>query len=48
MDSSVRLVVDIKQDDNLQKSVVVSVKDTGTGIDSEMLPRLFEKFASKS
>ncbi|MGC1133036.1 MAG: HAMP domain-containing sensor histidine kinase [Nitrososphaeraceae archaeon] len=28
--------------------VVVSVKDTGTGIDSEMLPRLFTKFASKS
>ena len=28
--------------------VVVSVKDTGTGIDSEMLPRLFMKFASKS
>ncbi|MGH9975598.1 MAG: sensor histidine kinase, partial [Nitrososphaeraceae archaeon] len=28
--------------------VVVSVKDTGTGIDSEILPRLFTKFASKS
>ena len=28
--------------------VVVSVKDTGAGIDSEMLPRLFTKFASKS
>ena len=24
------------------------MKDTGTGIDSEMLPRLFTKFASKS
>jgi signal transduction histidine kinase len=24
------------------------VKNTGTGIDSEMLPRLFTKFASKS
>jgi nitrogen-specific signal transduction histidine kinase len=34
--------------DSLQKFVVVTVKDTGAGIDSEILPRLFEKFASKS
>jgi signal transduction histidine kinase len=27
---------------------VVSVKDTGSGIDSDILPRLFTKFASKS
>ena len=27
---------------------VVSVKDTGSGIDSEILPRLFTKFATKS
>ena len=31
-----------------KKIVVVSVKDTGAGIDSEMVPRLFTKFASKS
>jgi signal transduction histidine kinase len=37
-----------KQDDNLQKFIVVTVKDSGTGIDSEMFPKLFEKFASKS
>ncbi len=37
-----------KQDNGPQKFVVVTVKDTGTGIDPEMLPRLFEKFASKS
>jgi len=28
--------------------VVVCVKDTGTGIDTEMLPKIFTKFASKS
>ncbi len=28
--------------------VIVSVKDTGTGIDKEILPKLFEKFVSKS
>jgi two-component system, OmpR family, sensor histidine kinase VicK len=41
-------IEEIKPDNNLQKFVIVTVKDTGTGIDSEMLPRLFEKFASKS
>ena len=30
------------------QEVVVKVKDTGTGIDPEILPRLFSKFASKS
>jgi two-component system, OmpR family, sensor histidine kinase VicK len=29
-------------------SVIVSIKDTGTGIDHEILPRLFTKFATKS
>src|SRR5205807_1661020 len=27
---------------------IVSIKDTGTGMDSEILPRLFTKFATKS
>ena len=30
------------------EEVVVSVEDTGTGIDFEILPRLFSKFATKS
>jgi signal transduction histidine kinase len=33
---------------NNKKLVIVSVKDTGQGIDASMLPRLFTKFASKS
>jgi signal transduction histidine kinase len=37
-----------KQDNGAQKLVVVTVKDTGTGIDPEILPRLFTKFVSKS
>ena len=36
-----------KQEDG-KDHVVISVKDTGQGIDSEILPRLFSKFATKS
>ena len=28
--------------------VIVSIKDTGSGIDHEVLPRLFTKFSAKS
>ena len=31
-----------------KNKVVVSISDTGPGIDSEILPRLFMKFATKS
>jgi two-component system, OmpR family, sensor histidine kinase VicK len=31
-----------------RQEVIVSVKDTGKGIDTEILPRLFTKFATKS
>ena len=44
-----------KNDDNNEenggggrKEVIVSVNDTGSGINSEIFPRLFSKFASKS
>jgi two-component system, OmpR family, sensor histidine kinase VicK len=34
--------------DNNQEEVIVSIKDTGEGINSEILPRLFTKFATRS
>ena len=37
-----------EEEENGGGHVVVNIKDTGAGINSEVLPRLFEKFASKS
>ncbi|MGN6614701.1 MAG: sensor histidine kinase, partial [Candidatus Nitrosocosmicus sp.] len=31
-----------------QKEIIVKIRDTGTGIDNDLLPKLFNKFASKS
>jgi signal transduction histidine kinase len=40
---------EIKKDNNTWNTVVmVDVKDTGIGIDPDVMPRLFKKFASKS
>jgi signal transduction histidine kinase len=33
---------------NINKAIIICVKDSGQGIDSSILPRLFTKFASKS
>jgi signal transduction histidine kinase len=41
------IIINIKKITENQQ-VMVSIKDTGTGIDSEILPRLFTKFATKS
>ena len=35
-------------DDAKSQEVIVTVKDTGSGVDPEILPRLFTKFATKS
>ena len=42
--------VDTDSENNEQdkESIVVEIKDTGTGINPEMLPRMFEKFATRS
>ncbi|HZL23328.1 MAG TPA: HAMP domain-containing sensor histidine kinase, partial [Nitrososphaeraceae archaeon] len=38
----------INNENNNGKELIVSIKDTGTGIDSEILPKLFTKFTTKS
>jgi signal transduction histidine kinase len=42
-----RGIINIKAE-NDDSIAVVSIEDTGSGIDPEIKPRLFEKFASKS
>ena len=50
-DGLVSISIEKKEDvlaAGVQEVALVSVKDNGTGIDADILPRLFEKFASKS
>jgi two-component system, OmpR family, sensor histidine kinase VicK len=42
------IIVNVKKEEKENKVVIVSVKDTGIGIHPEVLPRLFQKFATKS
>jgi two-component system, OmpR family, sensor histidine kinase VicK len=42
--SRITITTEMKQN----QEVIIKIKDTGTGIDQEILPRLFSKFASKS
>jgi signal transduction histidine kinase len=45
-DGSITVIAEKKdKDDNF---ILLSIRDTGIGIDSEMLPKLFTKFATKS
>jgi signal transduction histidine kinase len=41
------ILITVEKNDT-QKEAVVSIRDAGIGIDSEIFPRLFSKFASKS
>jgi signal transduction histidine kinase len=48
---SIKVVTDGKYNNHQKEEkekVIVSIRDTGTGIDSEIFPRLFTKFATKS
>ncbi|HEY8522334.1 MAG TPA: HAMP domain-containing sensor histidine kinase [Nitrososphaeraceae archaeon] len=47
-EGSITVIVGTKKINNNSNKVIVSIKDTGTGIDSEVLPKLFTKFATKS
>ena len=47
-EGSITIIVGTKKINNNSNKVIVSIKDTGTGIDSEILPKLFTKFATKS
>src|SRR5688572_24682807 len=44
----INLSIDKYKDNNNNNYAKIRIQDTGTGIDSEILPRLFEKFATKS
>jgi signal transduction histidine kinase len=45
---SIEIMIKSESDTTDTNYVVVSIKDTGQGIDKDILPRLFTKFASKS
>ena len=50
---TITIVVDRRKrydlnNDAEEREVIVTVKDTGSGVDPEILPRLFTKFATKS
>lgn len=42
------IIVKVGRDQKNTKEAIISVKDSGKGIDPEVVPRLFGKFASKS
>jgi signal transduction histidine kinase len=46
-EGSIIVTTEINDDDN-KNVIIVSVKDSGVGIDREILPKLFAKFVSKS
>lgn len=44
----ISIKMELKQDEQGLDTALVSVKDTGSGIDPEIVPKLFSRFASKS
>jgi two-component system, OmpR family, sensor histidine kinase VicK len=47
-DCLIQVTIERNVVENMRKEFIVTIKDTGKGIDSEMIPKLFTKFASKS
>lgn len=47
-EGTVSISITEKEGKNHADRIIVSVRDTGTGINPEILPRLFSKFASRS
>jgi two-component system, OmpR family, sensor histidine kinase VicK len=43
-----RITITVQKIRDVNEEAIVSVKDTGTGIDEEILPRLFSRFTTKS
>jgi two-component system, OmpR family, sensor histidine kinase VicK len=46
-EGTISIITEIEENGH-SKEVIVSIKDTGKGIDPEIYPRLFTKFATKS
>ncbi len=44
----IQIIIDKKDIHNDKSDIIVSIKDTGSGIDDEIYPKLFSKFVSKS
>ena len=45
---TVLIKIETTLDDSNNRQAIVSIKDSGPGIDPSIAPRLFEKFATKS
>ena len=47
-EGTISIITEKKEESGHSKEVIVSIKDTGEGIDPEVLPKLFSKFVGKS
>jgi two-component system, OmpR family, sensor histidine kinase VicK len=48
-EGTIAVIIKKKEEEEEENNeIIVSIKDTGSGIDSEIMPRLFSKFATKS